>query len=85
MDNKYKIILEYYGAENQLLKTCEECGELISSIGKYVTEGGSAENIISEIADIYIMIHQLILIYGAEKVSPEIERKLQRQVERIKK
>lgn len=85
MDNKYKIILGHYGAKNQLLKTCEECGELISAIMKHVTEGGSAENIISEIADVYIMIQQLILIYGAEKVSPEIERKLQRQVKRIKK
>lgn len=45
-----------------------------------------AENkvLISEVADVLIMAQQMKMYLGAEKVNAEIQRKLDRQIERIK-
>ena len=95
---KARFILMHYGAENQRRMLIEECAELIQAINKYeraihdksnrdaVIE--ARNNVISEIADVLIMIEQVsILLTDDDKIFIEkmITYKLNRQLNRIKK
>jgi len=83
--NDYERIFEHYGTNHQLLKLAEECSELSAAIVKYVNnEGGSIEKIISEIADVLILIRQFQLNSGNE-IEAVVLQKMQRQLDRIKK
>ena len=72
-------IYNHYGRENQYKKTIEELGELISAMAT-----GTEEDVISEIADVEIMLEQLKDGLGIRaKVCGEIDYKLKRQLVRI--
>ena len=74
-------IAEYYGLDNQLNKTIEECAELIQALVKLE----SRENTIEEIADVQIMLKQMLYLLDCEKeVEKVMEYKINRQLERIK-
>lgn len=67
--------------DNQLNKTIEECAELIQALVKLE----SLENIIEEIADVQIMLKQMLYLLDCEKeVEKVMEYKINRQLERIK-
>lgn len=73
-------IAEHFGLENQKVKTIEECSELITAIAK-----NDINNIIEEIADVQIMLRQLVHLYDIEdNVKEMIEFKLNRTKERYK-
>ena len=79
-------ILEYYGDEHQKLKAAEELSELETVLLQNINKGVYCkEQIAEEIADVYIMLKQLTLIYGIEdyKLSVMVDFKLNRQLERI--
>ena len=88
IEDAIAIIATHYGAKAQSLQLCEECGELIQAVSKLtrgVTEmriSGLAE----EIADVRIMMSQMMQFYGIPEteIALLVERKLQRQLERIK-
>lgn len=94
---KARFILMHYGATSQRHQLIEECAELIQAVNKYeraihdklnrdsVIE--ARHNIISEIADVLIMIEQVsISLTDGDKIFIEkmIEYKLNRQLNRIK-
>ena len=67
--------------DNQLNKTIEECAELIQALVKLE----SRENTIEEIADVQIMLKQMLYLLDCEKeVEKVMEYKINRQLERIK-
>lgn len=71
-------IADHFGLKNQKVKTIEECSELITAIAK-----NDLENITEEIADVLIMVYQLIYLYDIEDdVNEMIEFKIKRTVER---
>lgn len=71
-------IADHFGLESQKLKTVEECSELIQAI-----ENEDFENIVEEIADVLIMIRQLIYLYEIkENVNEMIKIKIQRTLNR---
>lgn len=81
-------IAEHYGAKAQSMQTCEECAELIQAVSK-LTRGVTEMRILAlveEIADVRIMMSQLMQLYGIPEteIATLVERKLQRQLERIK-
>ncbi len=83
-------IANYYGAENQLIKVVEECGELQTAIARYLCSMGKAaasvmENIIEESADVYIMVLQLRALLSPCKFDKMVQYKLERQQKRMKK
>jgi NTP pyrophosphatase (non-canonical NTP hydrolase) len=81
----YQKIFEHYGTQHQLLKLAEECSELSAAIVKYINnEGGSIEKIITEIADVLILIRQFQLASGNEIEAIALQ-KVQRQLDRISK
>lgn len=86
MDNRIKQIADFYGLEHQCVKCLEEMAELSVELAKYL----QGDNMVSpvklreELADVTIMVEQLRYLTGSSFVEQEIERKLERQMQRIK-
>lgn len=72
-----------FGEESQKRMAVEECAELINALMKEPRGRVTNDEIITEIADVTIMVHQLAIMYGIEKCEAEIKRKLNRLNERI--
>ena len=79
-----KTIANYYGINHQILIAIEEMSELTKELCKYKRGFIRPKAICEEIADVNIMIQQLIELYGMEKeVLESIDYKLERQLRRI--
>lgn len=88
---KCRAIFERYGVQSQRRQLVEECAELIQAISKFerACEGGdfraARDELLGELADVKIMIAQFEEGYfGSEAVSAEIDKKLGRQMRRIR-
>ena len=74
-------IADHYGYEKQKNKTIEELIELADAIIH-----DQEDNIIEEIADVLIMLNQLIYLKQIkEKVDQTVKEKIERQIKRIEK
>lgn len=72
-------IAEYYGLDHQYSKLQEECAELIRAIAR-----GDEENITEELADVTVMLNQIIHLMDNEKaVKLIMTNKLYRTLEII--
>ena len=69
--------VHFFGVQNQKNKAIEELGELITALAKEHF-GGGTDAIIDEIADVSIMVAQLALIFGYERVNSRIDFKIDR-------
>lgn len=78
-------ILQHYGVSSQLRKLAEECGEAVQAALKYDYKADeiTKQALITEIADLEIMVQQIKLAVGYEEVIKEVDFKLNRQLERI--
>lgn len=88
MDNKerrelYKKALEKYGVMPQVLMVVEECGELLSALSKYNRSRIEVPEVITELADVSIMVEQMAELLGYEEFVKEKNRKLERLKERL--
>lgn len=98
-NGKIVFIAEHYGLAHQLMKTAEEASELAQAALKYLAadedamSGRSdgrerpkaAGHLVNEIADTLIMIDQILYLTGTEPaVRIVIDRKIERQMERIR-
>lgn len=97
MVNKEAIqkIADTYGYDAQSRQCIEEMAELTQSINKLWRKQGNGQstdksisdctdNLLEEIADVQIMLWQMTYLLNAD-VTPIIEQKLDRQLERIEK
>lgn len=85
-DKKRKIYnkaLNAYGIHAQQMMVVEECAELMNAIAKAWRGRLSAEDIITELADVAIMVEQMAFFYGEERFYKEKERKLERLKKRM--
>ena len=92
---KYKDIALRYGLANQSNQLVEECSELIQAVMKYKRiaelEGLkpeklvlAKENIIEELADVCVVMEQIIYLFGCKKeVEKTADLKIMRQIKRI--
>jgi len=80
-------IITHYGAQHQLVKLCEECGELIQQAAKcYGKDIPYSEDMIEEIADVLVMIKQFETVMSQpdrDLLDKIITEKLERQLDRI--
>ena len=85
---KASKIMEHYGARHQLMKLCEECGELIQQAAKcYDRDQPFSADFVQELADVRVMIMQFEMLlspYWRREFNGTVEYKLYRQLERIK-
>lgn len=72
-----------YSIESQKRMAVEEAAELVNALMKEARGRVTDADIITEIADVQIMMEQLSIIYGYEKVARERKRKLERLVARM--
>ena len=78
----YKQAIETYGTRAQKLMAIEEMSELTKEICKDFREKLNRENLIEEMADVLIMLDQMLLMY---KISgDEIQQMRERKIERLK-
>ena len=93
----FKKAIARYGETWQVLKASEECSELAQALNKYVIykatnniegkkESELIDNIFEEMADVYITLEMLKVIYNIEdrEVNYWIDKKMQRNLERVK-
>lgn len=80
-----KTALNKYGIENQKWMLIEKCGELLNAVAKMRRGRSSNEEVITELADVQIMVEQMAFVFGWEKFQAEKERKLARLNERLNK
>ena len=81
----FKEAIETYGIDNQMNVAIEEMSELTKEICKYKRGFDNRNNIIEEMADVFIMLYQLqIMLDITDYELVEMEgRKLSRLQERI--
>jgi NTP pyrophosphatase (non-canonical NTP hydrolase) len=74
----YQATLQKWGKEAQYDQAVEECAELIASL-KHLRRGRVDEDAVAEeLADVYLMVGQLIYMFGEERVAAAVERKVGR-------
>lgn len=77
-----KQAIETYGAESQLNIAIEEFAELTKEICKHKRYMDNTKAIIEEMADCYIMLEQMKMIFGLG--SKVIEDEMNRKIKRLK-
>ena len=79
--------LRHFGAQNQALKTMEECGELIQALARKAALGlethSPGPEVLEELADVAIMVYQMGLLYPDGALEGEIDQKICRLSMRI--
>ena len=91
-----KTIAEHYGYDSQSMQCIEECAELIQAINKFRRSRGIGQktnkddhaaymNIVEEIADVEVMIEQLIYLLkiNREAINSIKKQKLNRTICRM--
>lgn len=81
----FKTAINTWGVEAQTKMLFEEIGELLSALGKFDRNRVSSDDVITEIADVSIMVEQMATLFGYEDFEKEKERKLQRLKEKLGK
>ena len=86
-EEKVKQIADFYGLKNQLKQLAEECCELSVEALHYIREEGVTERMFEEMADVLIMIQQVIHLFGCgrEDIEKYAEFKVNRQLSRIQR
>lgn len=86
-EDKLKFIANKYGLWHQLGKLSEECNELSIECVKSINRGDVVREIVSEIADVEILIEQIIYLSGIDKALIDGYKtyKINRQLWRINK
>ena len=83
--NIYADAVSKWGRDSQLSQCAEECAELIVAISHYRRRRkGSLENLHEEVADVYIMVKQMMYMLGMSETSTEVMAKLASLERRIK-
>lgn len=75
--------IETYGADMQLNVAIEEFSELTKEICKHKRKADNTKAIVEEMADCYIMLEQMQMIFGLG--STVIADAINKKVERLKK
>ncbi len=86
MNDKIQAIADHYGIKEQMRQLAEECSELAVE-ANHSARKGTTVKIIEEIADVQIMIEQIIYLAKIDKCDIEdcINFKLDRQMKRMEK
>ena len=85
MENRidvYARALAAYGEDMQVVVVLEELSECQKELCKPLRGQGSRENLAEEVADVIIMMEQMMLIFG---IGGTVEREMARKVERLEK
>lgn len=79
----YQDTIKKWGEKPQVEMAIEEMAELILALRHYDRGRISGQEVISEIADVQIMMAQLAVMYGEHRVEEAKAKKLARLAERV--
>jgi NTP pyrophosphatase (non-canonical NTP hydrolase) len=74
-----------YGQWAQILMCIEECAELTNALAKLSRNRVTQMEIITELADVSIMVDQLAMMFGEKFFAAERDKKINRLKERLEK
>lgn len=74
--NLYKEAIEKWGEEAQVNMLNEECGELIAAVAQFKRGRTSHHDVMTELADVFIMVEQIASMMNYDDFEKELERKL---------
>lgn len=80
IDDSQKMAIEMYGKEHQTMIAIEEMSELTKEISKEYRGEENIDKITEEIADVYICLEQLQMIYEIE--DEDLDEMIQKKMER---
>lgn len=79
----YKQLIKTFGPKHQILIAVEELSELQKELIKYLRNKDNQDHISEEMADVYIMLYQLRLIFkNDKKIDQYIKKKTKRTQQR---
>ena len=85
MDNRIKTIADHYGFSSQADMLIEEAAEYMVALNKLRRGKSEAfKNIKEEVADILVVASQLRYLLGEDEIDSIMNKKLKRQLQRIK-
>ena len=77
--------LNHWGVPLQLLVLAEECSELSAAATRVLTQKGSVDDLLGEMADVYLMLSQMVYSLpeaaGFDQVVEEKLKKLRKRLE----
>lgn len=72
----YEKTIAKWGVDAQYDQAIEECAELIATL-KHLKRGKvDQESVVNELADVYLMIGQLIYMFGPDRVDAAVQHKI---------
>ena len=80
-----QLALNIHDIHKQQWMLIEECGELLNAMAKSKRDRAGKDEIITELADVSIIIEQMAFFYGEEDFKKEKERKLLRLKQRLQR
>lgn len=85
IEEKINLLIDHYGKEKQKDIAIEEMTELIKELIKERRYADNTPRILFEVADVVLMLYQLIKIYefDGEEIQKIIEYKVDRQIARM--
>ena len=79
----YKDAIAKWGEDAQVKMLYEECGELIAAVAQFSRGRTSHHDVMTELADVSIMVEQLATLMNYDDFEAEKDRKLMRLKERL--
>lgn len=76
--NLYKKALRTWGEEAQVNMLDEELGELITAVARFKRGRAMHQDVMTELADVFIMVEQIATMMSYDDFEKELDRKLVR-------
>jgi NTP pyrophosphatase (non-canonical NTP hydrolase) len=72
----YARTISKWGEKAQYDQTIEECAELITSLQHFARGKVDEDAVVNELADVFLMVGQLTYMFGEDKLSESVEKKI---------
>lgn len=72
----YAKTISKWGEQAQYDQTIEECAELIASLQHFARGKVGKDVVVSELADVFLMVGQLTYMFGEDQLSAAVEEKV---------
>lgn len=72
----YAKTISKWGEEAQYDQTIEECAELIATLQHFARGKVDKDAVVSELADVFLMVGQLTYMFGEDLLSAAVEKKI---------
>jgi len=84
LNKLYRDCLKFWGLRAQARMTQEECSELILAVSHFLRGRKDSDlDVIEELADVYLMIHQMMYHFGKERVMDVVDFKSNRVKDKL--